>query len=90
MMNFWTSQSRTSIFTQAILVAKMVMEEGRFVGSLTMFNGEAKRKVGKETVERRCCGSEEERVSVLREWFGVVLTAEERRGISGLVTDLKG
>ncbi|KAL9630897.1 MAG: hypothetical protein Q9204_004485, partial [Flavoplaca sp. TL-2023a] len=90
MMNFWTSQSRTSIFTQAVLMAKMVMDEGRLVGSLTMFNGEAKRKVGKETVEKKCCGSEEERVLVLREWFGVVLTAEERRGISGLVTELKG
>ncbi|KAL8769065.1 MAG: hypothetical protein Q9209_004851 [Squamulea sp. 1 TL-2023] len=89
MMNFWTSQNRTSIFTQAILMAKMVMDEGRFVGDVTMFNGEAKKKVGNEVVESRSCKKERERVDVLREWFGVKLTGEEERGIRGLVTELK-
>ncbi|KAI4269836.1 MAG: hypothetical protein L6R38_007319 [Xanthoria sp. 2 TBL-2021] len=89
MMNFWTSQSRTSIFTQAILMAKMVMEEGRLVGAVTMFNGKVKREVGDVVVERFCM-SEEDRLGILREWFGVRLTGEEERGIRGLVTELKG
>ncbi len=90
MMNFWTSQSRVSIFTQSILMAKMVMDEkGVLVGALTMFNGEVKKKVGTETVESRSCGSEKERLEVLKEWFGVRLTEKEQKGITGLVTQLK-
>ena len=90
MMNFWTSQSRVSIFTQSILMAKMVMDEkGVLVGALTMFNGEVKKKVGTETVESRSCGSEKERLEVLKEWFRVRLTEKEQKGITGLVTQLK-
>ena len=89
MMNFWTSQSRTSIFTQALLMAKMVMRGGEVVGAVTMFNGKVKRKVG-DGVEERCCVTEKDRLEVLREWFGVRLTGEEERGIRGLVTELKG
>ncbi|KAL8806559.1 MAG: hypothetical protein Q9223_003322 [Gallowayella weberi] len=88
-MNFWTSTSRKSLFTQNILLAKMVMEEGKVVGNLTMFNAEAKRKVRGEVVESRTCKTEKERVEVLREWFGIRLTEEEERGIEGLVTELK-
>ncbi|KAL8798808.1 MAG: hypothetical protein Q9182_006380 [Xanthomendoza sp. 2 TL-2023] len=89
-MNFWTSTSRKSIFTQSILLAKMVMEEGEVMGNLTMFNAEAKRKVRGEVVESWTCKTEKERVEVLREWFGIRLTEEEERGIGGLVTELKG
>ncbi|KAI4241531.1 MAG: hypothetical protein L6R40_004510 [Gallowayella cf. fulva] len=91
-INFWTSQSRKTIFTQAILVAKMVMDEesGKVAGGFTMFNAEAKRKIGDDVVESRTCKREEERVAVLREWFGIQLTREEERGIEGLVTELKG
>lgn len=89
MMNFWTSQSRTSIFTQAILMSKTVMRDGKVVGAVTMFNGKVKRKVG-DVVEECCCMTEKERLKVLREWFGVRLAGEEERGIRGLVTELKG
>lgn len=70
-------------------MAKMVMEEGRLVGAVTMFNGKVKREVGDVVVERFCM-SEEDRLGILREWFGVRLTGEEERGIRGLVTELKG
>ncbi|KAL8683538.1 MAG: hypothetical protein Q9186_000450 [Xanthomendoza sp. 1 TL-2023] len=89
-MNFWTSRSRKSIFTQSILLAKMVMEREKLVGSLTMFTAEAKRRVGGEVVESRTCQTERERVEVLREWFGIRLTEEEEKGIEGLATELKG
>ena len=88
MMNFWTSQSRTSIFTQTIMMAKMILEDGKMVGAVTMFNGKVKRKVG-DVVEERCCTTEEDRLDILREWFGVRLTGEEERGIKDLVTELK-
>ncbi|KAL8939570.1 MAG: hypothetical protein Q9211_002682 [Gyalolechia sp. 1 TL-2023] len=90
MMNFWTSQSRRSLFTYSILVAKMVMEEGRLVGTVTMKDAEAKKRVGNEVAETRTCKSEGERLQVLREWFGIRLTEEEERGIRGTVTELRG
>ncbi|KAL8774617.1 MAG: hypothetical protein Q9194_004000 [Teloschistes cf. exilis] len=91
MMNFWTSTSRQSFFTYAILLAKMVMDsDGRLVGSVTMMNGEAKRRIWGQVLETRTCRSEKERLEVLREWFGIVLTEEEERAIRGTVTELKG
>ncbi|KAL8660289.1 MAG: hypothetical protein Q9202_006700 [Teloschistes flavicans] len=91
MMNFWTSTSRQCFFTYAILLAKMVMgERGQLVGNVTMMNGEAKRRIGGQVLESRTCRSEKERLEVLREWFGLVLTEEEERAIRGTVTELKG
>ncbi|KAL9048681.1 MAG: hypothetical protein Q9206_005908, partial [Seirophora lacunosa] len=91
MMNFWTSQNRCSLFTYSILMAKMVMEDGRLVGTVTMRDGEAKkRRVENGAVESKTCKSENERLQVLREWFGIRLTQEEERGIRGMVTELKG
>ena len=90
MMNFWTSQNRKSFFTYAILMAKLVMEEGKLVGTVTMRDAVAKRRVGDEAVEMRTCKTEEERLEVLRDWFGIRLTLEEERGIRGTVTELKG
>ncbi|KAL9003454.1 MAG: hypothetical protein Q9188_003681 [Gyalolechia gomerana] len=92
MMNFWTSQSRRSIFTCSIL---MVMDEGRLVGTVTMRDAEAKKRAGNEAVETRTCRSEGERLQVFKEGFGIRLpgipfTEEEERGIRGTVTELKG
>lgn len=70
-------------------MAKMIMEDGKVVGAVTMFNEKVKREVGGVVVERFCM-SEEDRLGILREWFGVRLTGEEERGIRGLVTELKG
>ncbi|KAL8950022.1 MAG: hypothetical protein Q9222_003916 [Ikaeria aurantiellina] len=91
-MNFWTSQSRQSVFTSGILMAKMVMdgETGKIVGQVTMRDGEVKRRKGEEVVGTRVCRSEGERIEVLRNWFGITLTGDEERGIRGLVTELKG
>lgn len=85
MMNFWTSQSRRSIFNCSIL---MVMDEGRLVGTVTMRDAEAKKRAGNETVETRTCRSDGERLQVFKEWFGIWLpgipfTEEEERGLEG-------
>lgn len=57
---------------------------------LTLFQNEVKRRIGgtKEVVET--LRSETDRVRALEKWFGIVLAEEERRGIVGLVTELKG
>ncbi|KAI4201519.1 MAG: hypothetical protein LQ346_002155 [Caloplaca aetnensis] len=92
LMNFWTSQNRRSFFTYSILMAKMLMsDEGRLIGAVTLSDGrEAKKRIGNEVVERRVCRSEQERLQLLKDWFGIVLTEEEERGIKGTVTELKG
>ncbi|KAL8973801.1 MAG: hypothetical protein Q9197_001955 [Variospora fuerteventurae] len=90
MMNFWTSQSRRSFFTYSILMAKMIMEDGRLIGTVTMKDGEAKKRVGNEAVDTKTCKSEKERLEVFKEWFGIWLTQEEERGIRGTVAELKG
>lgn len=91
MMNYWTSTSRQSFFTYAILLAMMLMDsDGRMVGSVTMMNGEAKRRIWGQVTEARTCRSEKDRLEVLKEWFAIVLTEEEQRAIKGTVTELKG
>lgn len=91
MMNFWTSQNRRSLFTYSILMAKMIMsKDGELVGAVTMRDAEAKKRMGNEVVGTRVCESEQERLQVLKEWFGIEMTQEEERGIKGTVTELKG
>ncbi|KAI4129771.1 MAG: hypothetical protein LQ338_002081 [Usnochroma carphineum] len=89
LMNFWTSQNRRSFFTYSIMMAKMIMEDGRLVGAVTMKDAEAKKRIGKEVVETRVCKSEQERLQVMREWFGIRLTQEEERAIRGTVAELR-
>ncbi|KAL8710766.1 MAG: hypothetical protein Q9220_004784 [cf. Caloplaca sp. 1 TL-2023] len=90
-MNFWASQNPQSVFRRGILMAKMVMDgNGKIVGQMTMRDGEARYRRGNEVVQTVVCRSEEERVRLLKDWFGITLTEEERRGIGGLVTELKG
>lgn len=92
LMNFWTSQNRRSFFTYSILMAKMIMsEDGRLIGTVTLSDGrEAKKRIGSEVVETRVCKSEQERLQLLKDWFDTRLTEEEKRGILGTVTELKG
>lgn len=89
-MNFWTSHSPESWFLQKIVVVKRIMEEGELTGILTLFNGELKRRIGKNTEILRVCKTEDDRLKVLQHWFGIELGAVERRGITGLISELNG
>ena len=89
-MNFWTSQSRTSFFTYRVVVVKMIMEGKKVVGTVTLSGEEIKRRIRGESEMLRICKSEEERAEALDRWFGIRLTADERRGIVGMVSELKG
>ena len=89
-MSFWTSQSRKTWFTFRIVVVRTIMEEGELVGEVILMGGELKRRVKGVTEHLRSCEREDERMAVLKEWFGVELTEEERAGIRGMVTELKG
>lgn len=89
-MNFWTSRSRKSWFTQRIVVVRMEMEGGEVMGTIMLDGAEVKMRVGGETKLVFTCKTEGERVGALEEWFGIVLGEDERRGIRGMVSEIKG
>ena len=91
-MNLSTMTTPQSFFVQVVLCVKTLLNKDSkdAEGVLTLFQNEVKRRMcgTKEVVET--LRSEADRVSALEKWFGIVLTEEERRGIIGLVTELKG
>ena len=89
MMNFWTSQSRKSMFTSRVVAVKMIMENETVVGTLSLAGGEIKRRIRGST-ERWICKTEQERVEALKTWFKIELAADEQKGIRGLATALEG
>ncbi|KAL8829903.1 MAG: hypothetical protein Q9191_001746 [Dirinaria sp. TL-2023a] len=89
-MNFFTSQSRKTWFTRAVMAVKMLMAEKgeKVIGKVSLYEGVVKRTLGGQTEEVARCKTEAERVQALETWLGIVLTEDERRGIGGLVSDL--
>ena len=91
MMSYWTSQSPASFQTNTVLVVKFLEREGKIVGKLTMANDVIKRNDGEGgTRVVTICVTEEERVAALHKEFGIWLTEEEKMGIRGWKTELKG
>jgi hypothetical protein len=66
------------------------MEDEDVVGVITMVDGKVKRRVRGNTETIVECTSEVERWEALEKWFGIVLGKQERLGIRGLSTELKG
>jgi len=60
------------------------------VGQISLDGGVVKRRIGDKSEIVEVCKTEEERVKALEKWFGIRLTAGERRAIKGLVTELRG
>ncbi|KAI9717185.1 MAG: hypothetical protein M1812_004933 [Candelaria pacifica] len=89
-MNFYTSTSRTSFFTYTVICMKTVMEGDEVVGTVTLFGGDMKKRISGKTEHLESCETEEQRVKVLEKYFGIVLGEEEKNGIQGMVTELKG
>ena len=89
-MNFWTSQSPKSWFTYGVVAVKLILVGVEVVGRLVLGGGDIKRRVRGRTEHLRTCKTEEERVQALEDVFGLKLTDEERRGIRGMITELKG
>jgi arylamine N-acetyltransferase len=58
------------------------------VGKEMLSGAELKRNMGGRTQLVKMCATEQERVDVLRDIFGLVLTEEERIGITGSVAAL--
>ena len=89
-MNYWTSHSRKTFFTFKVVAVKYLLDDsGELVGTMTMVGGEVKRVIEGKSEVLMECKTEDERVQALKEVFGIGLIDEERRGIKGLVTELK-
>jgi hypothetical protein len=58
------------------------------VGKEMLSGAELKRNIGGRTQLVKTCATEQERVDVLRDIFGLVLPEEERMGITGSVAAL--
>lgn len=94
-MNWYTSASPESFQTFTVLVVSFLRRakedgEQEVYGKRMLVDGVVKENLGGKTKVVQVCGSEEERVEALREWFGIRLTEEERKGIKGWRTELKG
>jgi hypothetical protein len=63
-------------------------EQNDFVGTLSLIDGALKQRIGGYTYETKCT-TEEERVRVLKEKFGIVLTKGEQEGIKGTYMEIK-
>lgn len=84
-MSYFVNSNPASWFTTMIVAVKMLLDEQgeQIVGKEMLAGAELKRNTGGKTQLVRTCMTEEERVEVLRDLFGLVLTAEEVQGIRG-------
>lgn len=64
-------------------------QQQEIFGKRMLVNEIVKENMGGKTRVIKVCQSEEERVAALRDWFGVILTDEERLAIKGHMTELK-
>ncbi|KAI9663472.1 MAG: N-terminal acetyltransferase [Alyxoria varia] len=94
-MNFATSQGEDSWFRKEIVCVKFLLDEreeaedeGRVVGELVMAQGQVKRRVEGKSETLCRFGTERERIEALGQYFGIVLTEEEKKGIDGSVAML--
>lgn len=90
-MNFSTSQSRRSWFTQRLVLTRIVLdEEGKKpIGNLTLSTNELKGRLHGQSETLMICKTEEERVQALEKYFYAKLRPEEIRGIQGLQSEIK-
>lgn len=93
-INFNTSQSPKSWFTYRIILVKLVIDEEtrtKALGLIMLLDQKFERRLadGKREVLLDA-KTEAERVQGLRQWFGVVLRAEEERGIQALASEVRG
>ncbi|KAH4180486.1 arylamine N-acetyltransferase [Parastagonospora nodorum] len=96
-LNWYTGSHPESFQTFTCIIVKFLRREKgdgsgyqEIYGKRMLVNGVVKENLGGKTAIREDCRTEEERVRSLEEWFGMKLTEEERAGIRGWGTELKG
>jgi hypothetical protein len=82
MLNFKSTKDiRGSFFNQIIVFIRTALEGEDVAGTVSLTDETLKRQVRGQSEVMEQCKGEFERWEVLEKWFGIVLRAEERRGI---------
>jgi arylamine N-acetyltransferase len=91
-MSYYASSNPDSSQPHVVLMVKFLKREGQdhVYGKVMLIDSEVKMNEGGKTKVVQLCRTEEERVKAFKEWFGIDLTEEERCGIFGRSTRLKG
>lgn len=89
-MNHFTSTSCTSWFSHVVLCVKMLLADdgSKLIGDMTLLNNEVRRRIQGRSEVVAILENEAQRLAALREWFGVVLRADEVNGIKGMASEL--
>ncbi|KAF2733433.1 arylamine N-acetyltransferase 1 [Polyplosphaeria fusca] len=92
LMNYFTSTSPRTFFTQTVVVEKKVLGGDRndeLVGSLTLFNRDLKWRTHGQKEREIHFESEDDRFKALEEHFGIQFGEFERASIRGLTSEVK-
>ncbi|PKS05650.1 hypothetical protein jhhlp_008169 [Lomentospora prolificans] len=94
-VNFWINENAQSHQRFNVLVIKFLRrrrqdadEEYEIYGKRMLVNGTVKENLGGKTVVIEECTSESDRLQAFERHFGISLTAEEKEGIHGYVSEL--
>ena len=89
-MNFWTSQHRTSGFIRGFIISRFLLDENGedIVGSLMIPKDVVKQNMKGEVQVLQTLKTEEERVDTLAKYFNIHLQPMEVRGIRSMITEL--
>lgn len=90
-VNHWVCTHEDSNQVQRLLIVSFLRRqreggaehEQEIYGKRMLVNGVVKENLGGRTVTVKECGSEEERVGVIKDFFGITLLKEERKAMLG-------
>jgi arylamine N-acetyltransferase len=83
MMSWFTSTHNSSFFTRSVTSTRMLMDDAqeKIVGNVTLFEAAVKESIGSNQKLLKECKTEDDRLEILKEVFGIELTDEEKNGI---------
>ncbi|KAF9888935.1 N-terminal acetyltransferase [Aspergillus nanangensis] len=91
MMNFFTSQSRSILFTQKLACTRVILDDQclESIGIYILAGREVKRILHGKTETIEALSTEEDRVNALVKYFGLRFREHELEGIQGLASQIK-
>jgi arylamine N-acetyltransferase len=99
-LNWYTGSHPESFQTFTCIIVKFLRrsksdakgeeEDQEIYGKRMLINGVVKENLGGKTAVMEDCRTEEQRLAALDKWFGMSFTQDERDGIRGWGTELRG
>jgi arylamine N-acetyltransferase len=96
-LNWYTGSHPESFQTYTCIIVKFLRRpklgadsEEEIYGKRMLIDGVVKENLGGKTKVVEDCKTEADRLAALGKWFGITLTEEEKTGIQGWGTELKG